>query len=445
MTDTRTTVGAATATPAGSPDRPMGRVAAASLAGTTIEFYDFLIYGLAAGLVFNAIFFPEYGGADGTWASIATFGVAFVFRPLGAIVFGHFGDRIGRKATLVTTLLIMGGSTFAIGLLPSAASIGLAAVVLLVTLRALQGFALGGEWAGAALLTTENAGTARRGTYAMFPQLGPAVGLVLACGAMLLCLNAVGVEAFQAWAWRLPFLASVVLVAVGMWVRMSVAETPSFTRVKDSRAQVRLPFFRCLRAQSLQIVLGAGIVSTAFAAFYVGVAFLPGYGIQLLGLTFNQILVALIIGAIGMSASVIGSAILSDRVGRKSVLMVGLLVGVVAGPFAFAIMAEGSFLRFTIAVTVLLCVLGISYGPMAAYLPEQFQAKYRYTGAGLAYNLAGVIGGALPLIVAKPIIERWGSSGPGYFLTAIAVLSLVSLVALQETRGRELDVEPAPA
>lgn len=439
MTETRTPPGATT------PRRSMGRVAAASLAGTTIEFYDFLIYGLAAGLVFNAIFFPEYGGAEGTWASIATFGVAFVFRPLGAVVFGHFGDRIGRKATLVTTLLIMGASTFAIGLLPSASSIGLAAVILLVTLRALQGFALGGEWAGAALLTTEYADERKRGAYAMFPQLGPSVGLILACGAMLLCLNTMGVPAFQEWAWRLPFLASAVLVAVGMWVRLNVAETPSFTKVKDQNAQVRLPFLDCIRDQALQILLGAGIVATAFAAFYVGVAFLPGYGIQLLGLTFNQILVALIIAAVAMSATVIASALLSDRLGRKVVLMGGIGLGVVAGPVAFALMEEGSFARFTLAVTLLLCVLGLSYGPIAAYLPEQFEARYRYTGAGLAYNLAGVIGGALPLIVAEPIIDRWGPSGPGYFLTAIALLSLVSLLAMQETKDRALDAEPALA
>ncbi|MFC7362734.1 MFS transporter [Nocardioides astragali] len=418
----------------------MARVATASLAGTTIEFYDFLIYGLAAGLVFNAVFFPEYGGAEGTWASIATFGVAFVFRPLGAIVFGHFGDRIGRKVTLVTTLLIMGLSTFAIGLLPSATSIGVVAVALLVTLRALQGFALGGEWAGAALLTTEHAGAKKRGAYAMFPQLGPSVGLILAAGVMLLFLNTFGQDAFVSWAWRLPFLVSLVLVAVGMWVRIKIAETPSFAKIKEQKAEVRLPFGDCIRDQWRQILLGAGIMSTVFAAFYTGVAFLPGYGIQVVGLTFNQILFALIIAGAVMSVAVIGSAILSDVIGRKAVLMTGMVVALAAGPIAFATMEPGSYGRYVLAMCLLLVVLGVSYGPMAAYLPEQFQARYRYTGAGLAYNLAGVLGGALPLVIGDDLIAKWGPEGIGYFLTVNAVISAVCLLMMTETKDRALDV-----
>ncbi|ONI79102.1 MFS transporter [Kribbella sp. ALI-6-A] len=439
MSHPRTTTGAPTG------PRSMARVAGASLAGTTIEFYDFLIYGLAAGLVFNAIFFPDYGGAEGTWASIATFGVAFVFRPLGAIVFGHFGDRIGRKATLVTTLLIMGLSTFAIGLLPSATSIGVTAVVLLVLLRALQGFALGGEWAGAALLTTEYAGDRKRGAYAMFPQLGPSVGLILAASVMLLFLNTLGAESFTDWAWRLPFLVSLVLVGVGLWVRLKVAETPSFAKVKAQRAEVRLPFGDCIKEQWVQVLLGAGIMSTVFAAFYTGVAFLPGFGIQVLGLTFNQILVALIVAGVVMSVAVIGSAILSDVIGRKRVLMAGMVVALAAGPIAFATMEPGSFGLYVLALCLLLIVLGVSYGPMAAYLPEQFQARYRYTGAGLAYNLAGVLGGALPLVIGDDLIARWGREGIGYFLTANALVSACCLLLLKETKDRPLDVEPSPA
>jgi len=423
----------------------MARVAGASLAGTTIEFYDFLIYGLAAGLVFNAVFFPEYGGPEGTWASIATFGVAFVFRPFGAIVFGHFGDRIGRKTTLVTTLLIMGLATFAIGLLPSATSIGITAVVLLVLLRALQGFALGGEWAGAALLTTEYAGAKKRGTYAMFPQLGPSVGLILAAGVMLLFLNTLGEEAFVSWAWRLPFLVSLVLVGVGLWVRLTIAETPSFTKVQEQKAEVRLPFADCIKDQWRQILLGAGIMSTVFAAFYTGVAFLPGFGVQVLDLTFNQILFALIIAGLVMSVAVISSAVLSDVIGRKAVLMVGMLVALVAGPIAFATMEPGSFGLYVLAMSLLLLVLGVSYGPMAAFLPEQFQARYRYTGAGLAYNLAGVLGGALPLVIGDDLIAQWGPEGVGYFLTANAVVSAICLLMMKETKDRVLDAEAAIA
>jgi MFS family permease len=423
--------------------RTMRRVATASLTGTTIEFYDFLIYGLAAALVFNAVFFPSMGGPEGTMASIATFGVAFVFRPLGAILFGHYGDRIGRKATLITTLMIMGASTFAIGLLPSADSIGKSAVVILVVLRAFQGIALGGEWAGAALLTTEYAAHGQRGRYSMFPQLGPSLGLILAAGAMLVTFSLMAPEAFATWGWRIPFLASAVLVGVGLWVRLSIAETPSFKKVQSAGTRSALPFLGCLRDQWRQVLLGGGIMAIVFGAFYTGASFMVAYAVGTLGLSMSQALLGVIIAAFAMSVTVIVSALLSDVFGRRVVLLIGAGFGVVAGPLSFGVMEPGSFVSFALGNSLLLCVLGLNYGPIAAFLPETFQAKYRYTGAGLGYNIAGILGGAVPLVIAEDLLSRWGTDGIAYFLTALALLSVVCLLIAKETSRVELDAEPA--
>lgn len=428
--------------------RSMGRVATASLVGTTIEFYDFLIYGTAAALVFGPLFFPSLGTGAATVASIATFGVAFVVRPLGAILFGHYGDRLGRKKTLVTTLLIMGGSTFAIGLVPTADSIGAAAPLLLVVLRALQGLALGGEWAGAALLTSEYADHGTRGRYSMFPQLGPGLGVALSSATFLAASALMSPEDFAAWGWRVPFLVSAALIAIGLWVRLNIDETPSFTKVRDRRQQVRLPFAAAIREQGMQILLGGGMLSMTFGSFYISVVFLTGYagsapGVGVLGLQRESVLMINILGAVVVSAAVVASAILSDRLGRRRVLLAGTLLGLVAGPVAFAVMEPGSEISFFLALSLLMLVLGIPYGPAAAYLPELFHARYRYTGAGMAYNLAGVLGGALPLVVADPLVDRYGGAGVGWFLSALAVLSTACLLVLRETSHRTLDGDTA--
>ncbi|WP_395728650.1 MFS transporter [Nakamurella sp.] len=428
--------------------RSMSRIAVASLVGTTIEFYDFLIYGAAAALVFGPLFFPSLGPGAATVASIATFGVAFVVRPLGAILFGHFGDRLGRKKTLVTTLLMMGGSTFAIGLMPTAATIGAAAPIILVLLRALQGLALGGEWAGAALLTSEYADPGKRGKYSMFPQLGPGLGVALSSATFLAASLLMSPEAFTSWGWRIPFLGSAVLVGLGLWVRLNIAETPSFSRVAARHEQVTLPFADAIREQWRQILLGGGMLSMTFAIFYIATVFLTGYAgrtpdVGVLGLPRNTILVANMVGALVLSAGVIASAVLSDRVGRRRVLLTGTVLGIIVGPVAFAIMQPGNSFSFVVAVCLLMLVLAIPYGPAAAYLPELFRARYRYTGAGMAYNLAGILGGAVPLIVADPLIHRFGVNGIALFLSGLALLSTVCLLALRETKDRALDVEPA--
>ena len=431
------------------PPRSMNRIAAASLIGTTIEFYDFLIYGAAAALVFGPLFFPSLGAGAATVASIATFGVAFVVRPLGAILFGHYGDRLGRKKTLVTTLLIMGGSTFAIGLLPTAATIGAAAPIILVLLRALQGLALGGEWAGAALLTSEYAGEGRRGRYSMYPQLGPGLGVALSSATFLASSMVLSPESFAAWGWRIPFLASAVLVLLGLWMRLNIAETPSFSGVVQRQERVSLPFADAIREQWRQILLGGGMLSMTFAIFYIATVFLTGYagqtpGVGALGLPRTTILLVSILGAVVLSLGVIASAILSDRLGRRRVLLTGTVLGIAVGPLAFAIMQPGSATSFAAATCLLMAVLSIPYGPAAAYLPELFRARYRYTGAGMAYNLAGILGGALPLIVADPLIHRFGVNGLAFFLSALALLSTCCLLALRETKDLAIDA-PTPS
>jgi MFS family permease len=423
---------------------PMHRIAIASFAGTTIEFYDFFIYGTAAALVFAPVFFPALGPAAGTVAAFATFGVAFFFRPVGSILFGHFGDRLGRKRTLIATLLLMGLSTFAIGLLPSAETIGVLAPVVLVVLRALQGLAVGGEWAGAALLTAEYAPAHRRGLYSMFPQLGPGIALALSSLTFLVTAVTMSPEAFRVWGWRIPFLVSVLLVAVGLYIRLKIEETPVFRRVESRGEQVRLPFVEALRHQWGEVLLAGGTLTVLFGFFYIGSVYLTSYagsapGSGVLGLSRPTVLIGGLIGALVFAGMCVLSAIWSDRYGRRRVILVGNVLAVVAGPLAFAVMQPGSALSFVVGLVVLMAVVGIPYGPAAAYLPEIFAARYRYTGAGMGYNLAGILGGAVPLIVAPPLTAAYGGLGVGFYLSALGLLSVLCILALPETKGEVLD------
>jgi len=432
---------------------PMHRVAVASLAGTTIEFYDFFIYGTAAALVFGPVFFPALGPAAGTVAAFATFGVAFFFRPLGSVLFGHFGDRLGRKRTLIFTLLLMGASTFLIGLLPSAATVGVAAPILLVVLRALQGVAVGGEWAGAALLTTEFAPAGKRGLYSMFPQLGPPIAFALSSTTFLITALAMSPASFAAWGWRLPFLISIVLVGIGLYIRLKITETPVFTQSLARREQVRLPFVEALRHQWREVLLAGGTLTMVFGFFYIGTVYLTSYagqakGAGVLGLARPTVLTAGIVAACAFALACVGSAMLSDQVGRRRVVLVGNVLAMVVGPLAFVIMQPGNAPSFFVGLSLLLAVVGIPYGPAAAYLPEIFSTRYRYTGAGMGYNLAGILGGAVPLAVAAPLTAAFGGLGVGFYLAALGLLSTLCVLALRETKDAVIDAAPtatAPA
>lgn len=428
----------------------MRRIAAASLIGTSIEFYDCFIYGTAAALVFGPVFFPALGGAAATVAAFATFGVAFFFRPVGSIVFGHFGDRLGRKKTLVSTLLLMGLSTFAIGLVPTAETIGVAAPILLVALRALQGLAVGGEWAGAALLTAEYAPLGKRGLYSMFPQLGPGVALAMSSTTFLVAALAMSPESFVAWGWRIPFLLSFVLVGVGLYIRLKIEETPVFKQPKARDEQVKLPFVDALRDQWRQVLLTGGTLTMTFGVFYISSVYLTSYagqapGVGVLGLSRPTVLVGGIIAALALSTTVIVSALYSDRIGRRRVLLIGTVASITAGPLAFLIMQPGNTLSFFIGISLLMVVLGIPYGPAAAYLPELFHTRYRYTGAGMGYNLAGILGGAFPLMVAPPLAAAFGGIGVGFYLTALGLISTLCVLAMKETKDVAIDAVPLAA
>ncbi len=432
------------AAPAGA-SPPMRRIAIASMTGTVIEFYDFFIYGTAAALVFNKVFFPSLGAAAGTALALATFGVAFVARPFGSVLFGHFGDKLGRKRTLVTTLLVMGLSTLAIGLLPTTGTIGIAAPILLVLLRILQGLAVGGEWAGATLLTAENSPGKMRGKYALFPQLGPSLAFALASATFLTTALTMSSEAFLAWGWRVPFIGSVVLVAVGLYVRLAITETAAFM-AREKTTSTRMPVMEVLSTHTGRVLLGAGSTMAVFAFFYIGVTYLTSYGTQELGLPRTTVLAMGIIGGLVFAATTIAGAILSDRVGRRKMIIIGNASAIVGGIVAFPILDIGTPWAFGLGLSVVLGVVGIAYGPQGAQLPELFPTHYRYTGAGLAYNLAGVLGGGVVPLIATALVAGLGSSlAIGILLAGLSVVSLLCTIALPDTNADSITSTPARA
>jgi len=432
------------ASPNSSATPPMRRIAIASMTGTVIEFYDFFIYGTAAALVFNKVFFPELGAAAGTALALATFGVAFVARPFGSVLFGHFGDKLGRKRTLVTTLLLMGFSTLAIGLLPTTGAIGVLAPILLVVLRILQGLAVGGEWAGATLLTAENSPGKTRGKFALYPQLGPSLAFALASATFLTTALTMSNESFLAWGWRVPFIASVLLVAVGLYVRLAITETAAFMS-RDKNVSTRMPVMEVLSTHTGRVALGAGSTMAVFAFFYIGVTYLTSYGTQELGLPRTTVLAMGIIGGLVFAATTIIGAILSDRVGRRKMIIIGNASAVVAGIIAFPILDIATAWSFGLGLSLVLGVVGIAYGPQGAYLPELFPTHYRYTGAGMAYNLAGVLGGGVVPLIATALVAGLGSSlAIGVLLAGLSVISLLCTLALPPT-GAESITHISPA
>ena len=414
---------------AAGPAVALHRIALASCAGTTIEFFDFFIYGTAAALAFPTVFFPALGNAAASVASLATLGVAFVARPVGAVVCGHFGDRLGRKNTLIATLLLMGIATVLIGLIPPAGSIGAAAPIALTVLRFLQGLALGGEWAGATLLAAEYAPPHRRGLYAVFPQLGPALGFGLASATFLIVDLAIGSgsAAFLEYGWRIPFVASAVLVLIGLYVRLAVAETPAFRQhlanlaeqaELDKRAGEQpkpqsLPLGAVLREQWREVFLGGGLLTILLALFYVATVYLTAYGTSAAGphLSRPAVFVLGILASAVLAVTTVTAGVLSDRVGRRKTITIAFAVTVPVVLVLFIWLSGRSATAFAVTLAGMLGVYGIAYGPVGAYLPELFRTEYRYTGAGLAYNLGGILGGAIALIIAASLAAAHGPRG----------------------------------
>jgi metabolite-proton symporter len=430
-------------TPTGEQTR-MARVALASLVGSAIEFYDFFLYGTAAALVFPSVFFPSLATTMATLASLATFAAAFFSRPVGAAIFGHFGDRLGRKATLVATLLIMGLSTVAVGLLPGVATIGVAGPLILLALRLIQGIALGGEWAGSALLTAEHAPGDRRGLYGMFTPLGAGVGLVLANLAMLAVNFTIGEKspAFLAWGWRVPFLFSAVLIVVALYVRLNITETPVFASQKlDTKGDTvthGTPITELFRAQPRQVVLATGCAVAPFTLSFMAGTYLMNYARTELGHSRDLILFVGVLGGLSTIALVVPASVWSDRFGRRRVMLCGYVVGV---PWAFAMMPlmdTGNPALFGVAIVVTYAIVGVLTGPLSSFIPETFATRYRYTGAGLTFNAGGIIGGAVPPLLAGALAASVGGWAIGLMMAIMVLISLGCTALLAETLGSAL-------
>lgn len=421
--------------------RPMKRVAAACFVGTAIEFYDFLIYGTAAALVFPTVFFPHLNPSLATIASMGTFAAAFLSRPLGAVVFGHFGDRLGRKKTLVITLLIMAVSTVTVGVVPSTAVIGSAAPLILVMLRLLQGFAAGGEWTGSALLSAEYAPNAKRGMYGMFTLLGSSTAVVMANLTFLGLNHTMGEHnpAFMQWGWRIPFLISTVLIVIALHVRLNIDETPAFIREKARgiarNAVLQAPVIEVLRHKLWKVALAAGSIVGYLGLAYTSSTYLTTYAHTHLGYSRDFILLVGVLGGLASIVCIAFSAILSDRVGRRRIMLAGGAMCLPWSLLAIPLINTGSPILFAVAMVGMHAIAAFGCGPTPSFIPELFATHYRYTGTALAINLAGVVGGALPPTIAGTLMAIYGSWSVGLMLTALAMVGLMCTLLFPETEG----------
>ena len=410
------------------------RIALASFIGTAIEFYDFYIYGMAAALVIGPVFFPQSDPAAQALNAFLTFGVAFLARPLGAALFGHFGDRVGRKATLVASLLVMGISTMLIGILPGYDMIGWLAPALLCLLRFGQGIGLGGEWGGAALLATEHAPEGKRGWFGMFPQLGPPVGFLFATGSFLLLAHFLDDAQFREWGWRIPFLASALLVMVGLYVRLKLSETPVFTRALQQQSRASLPLLEMLRHHALPLLLGALAMVVCYALFYISTVFSLSYGTTTLNIPREQFLGMLCIAILFMAAATPFAAWAGDRYGRRPVLIAAGFGALLSGFLLQPMLESGSMVLITAFLSLELFLMGAAFAPMGALLPELFPARVRYTGAGAAYNLGGILGASFAPYIAQKLVAYGGLAFVGGYITAAAGISLGAVILMRETR-----------
>ncbi|WP_327312915.1 MFS transporter [Streptomyces sp. NBC_01235] len=430
------------------------RVAVASLVGTTIEYYDFAVYGTASALVLGPAFFPSGNPTVSSLAAFLTFAAAFLARPLGVVLFGTIGDRLGRRRALVVSLMLMGVATVGVGLLPTYESAGLLAPVLLVTLRLLQGVSMGGEWGGAVLLAAEHAPPGRRALYASIPQTGPSLGFLLSTAVILPTLNIGGRDAFTDWTWRIPFLLSTVLVVVGLWVRTTVSESPVFTPAADRTAQAptprpdgtpaaesRFPLGTLLARYPGRLFLGIGAALGGSAVYYLTIVYSLSYGPKELGIPQNTMLTAASVGSAAGIALTLPAAKLADRIGRRPVMLTGAVGCVVWAVPMYASLSSRDAWVITGAYTIGLMLLALMLSPVAAFLPELFPARLRYTGASAAFILANTLGGGFAPLVATWLNSHWGSPLVlGLYTGGLCLVSLMCLLALPETRDHEFDV-----
>ena len=408
----------------------------ASMVGTMIEYFDFYIYSTAAVLVFPKLFFPMSSPTAATLESLATFALAFFARPLGAALFGHFGDRIGRKATLVAALLTMGPSTVAIGLLPGYASIGVAAPLLLAIFRFGQGLGLGGEWGGAVLLAAEYAPPKKKAWYGMFPQLGAPLGFLLSNGSFLILGNFLTNDDFLNWGWRIPFIASAVLVFVGLYVRLNIEETPDFQKVIASKAQVKVPMFTVFREHTKMLVLGSLASATTFVLFYLMTVFTLSWGTSHLGYEREFFLLAQLIAILFLALGIPFSSKLADRIGTFQTLIMATILILLFGLTFKSFFESGNLVLTTIFLSMGLLLMGFTYGPLGTALSEIFPTAVRYSGASLSFTFAGILGASLAPYIATSLATSYGLEYVGYYLSGAAVISLIAFFLLKKAHDQ---------
>ncbi|MFG2276126.1 MFS transporter [Streptomyces chartreusis] len=417
------------------------RVALASVIGTTIEYYDFAVYGTAAALVLGPVFFPTDSPAASTLAAFLTFAAAFLARPLGVMLFGTLGDRVGRKPALVTALLLMGAATVAVGLLPTYASVGVTAPVLLVVCRIVQGISLGGEWGGAVLLAAEHAPPHKRAFFASIPQMGPLLGFLLSSAVMIPLIDIVGMQQFQDWAWRIPFLISAGLVVVGLWVRSRVGESPQFVAARRRNTPAaRFPLGALLRQHPRRLLLAIGSAIGGSALYYLAIVYTLSYAPTVLGIPHRSILAAVSAGAVAAALAMVPFARWADRVGRRPVMLYGA-----AGSVLWAVPMFGSLSTRNIWLITGAFVIGqvlqiMMFSPMAAFMAELFPAHVRYTGASAAFVLANTLGGGFAPLVASWLTSLWASTAVlGIYVAVLCLVSLLCMVRLPESRNEQFD------
>jgi metabolite-proton symporter len=413
-----------------------GQVLFASLIGTTIEFFDFYIYATAAVIVFPRLFFPASDPASATLASLATFAIAFLARPIGSAFFGHFGDRVGRKTTLVAALLTMGVSTVTIGLLPTYDTIGVAAPLLLALCRFGQGLGLGGEWGGAVLLAIENAPPGKRAWYGMFPQLGAPIGFFFSGGVFLVLSRWLSNEQFFAFGWRIPFLASAALVLVGLYVRLTITETPVFQDALNKRERVKVPMLVVLRQHAGTLVIGIMASLATFVLFYLMTVFALSWGTSALGFSRDQFLLIQLLGILFFGLTIPISAVIAER-GRRRML-IWVTIGILLFGLVMAPMFEAGTLGAMLTMVVGLSLMGMTYGPLGTVLSELFPTSVRYTGSSLTFNFAGIFGASLAPYIATWLATNYGLQYVGYYLSLAGVVTLAGLLLMRETKDDDL-------